>query len=284
MVNMSIARLFSKNFLFSLALIAAVLKTGSLVLFYFLPKKSVEYYPEIVVSLPYNTYKYSSIMDLDIKREQVVAKPKPKPKPKPTLYKITNLILKGVYAEEGKGFIFVAEKAKPEENKLISVGEDFQGYRLVEVLPREAIFENAGKRYSLSMDDTKSPVEKMVETQEIDKKIEEANKAEDVIRALPRKEIDYYTSDLKKIWSNIKIKEMRSGDKIDGFKIVAIRRNSIFYQLGLQPNDIIIKVNNKPLKNYADALNAYRSVKKNTALKMTILRNGKEKELEYEIF
>ena len=56
---------------------------------------------------------------------------------------------------------------------------------------------------------------------------------DDVIRALPRKEIDYYTADFKRIWNNIKIKEVIDGKKIKGFKILGIKRNSIFFSIRL---------------------------------------------------
>lgn len=280
---MSLAELFSRKYLLSLAILLGLCKLGSLALYYVLPKNGVEFNSVSSRTVPYHAHKYSAIMDVALKSsEKPIARPEPKPKPEPvSIYQITNLILKGVYAEEGKGFIFVAEKSKPDANTLLTTGESIKGYKLIQVLPKEALFESGGKRYSLSMDEKSGPKNPQ--------QVKTATKpnipiSDDVIRALPRKEIDYYTSDLTRIWSNIKIKEVVDGNQIDGFKILGIKRNSIFYQLGLQPNDVIIKVNNKPLKNYADALNAYRSVKKNTALKLTVLRDGMEKELEYEIF
>lgn len=78
-------------------------------------------------------------------------------------------------------------------------------------------------------------------------------------------------------------RDKRNG-KIDGFKVLSVKQNSIFAQLGLLKGDIIMAVNNQPLKSYADAFKVYDNIGDFDSLKLDIIRNKQKKELEYEVF
>ena len=66
--------------------------------------------------------------------------------------------------------------------------------------------------------------------------------------------------------------------------ITYIKSGTIFSRLGLKAGDTIKSINNNPLKSYADAFGVYYKIENTKALKITILRENKERELEYEIY
>jgi general secretion pathway protein C len=172
-----------------------------------------------------------------------------------------------VTLEDGKDVIF------------LDIGQSFKGYTLYKVFPKKAIFTREGKQYELTLaDDT-------------DKKVAEATrnsapKSEPVqsLKNIPRDEIKTYQQDMSRIWSNIGLKEHKSGGKTDGFVVTFVKNGSVFEQLGLQKGDILTEANGVKISSYKDALNLYKKIDTIKVFKLTILRNNEEKELEYEIF
>ena len=88
---------------------------------------------------------------------------------------------------------------------------------------------------------------------------------------------------MEKIWNNISIKEIQNENKIEGFKIERINKDSAFAKLGLKEGDIIKSVNNSVLESYADAFKVYNNMENTKYLNMEILRNNEIVELNYEI-
>ena len=77
--------------------------------------------------------------------------------------------------------------------------------------------------------------------------------------------------------------EIQNENKIEGFKIERINKDSAFAKLGLKEGDIIKSVNNSVLESYADAFKVYNNMENTKYLNMEILRNNEIVELNYEI-
>ena len=104
--------------------------------------------------------------------------------------------------------------------------------------------------------------------------------------AVLKRDIDRYRRNFQKIWQNISIQEQidPKTKKLQGFKVIKVNKNSIFGKIGLQKGDIIIGANNKIFRTYSDVFKIYNNIDKYNSLKLTILRNNKKKDLEYEIY
>lgn len=98
-----------------------------------------------------------------------------------------------------------------------------------------------------------------------------------------REYLNSYISNVEKIWSNISIQELKNGDKIEGFKIENINKDSVFEKLGLKKGDVIKSVNNNVLSSYAEAFKVYNNIENTKYLNIEILRNNEVVELNYEI-
>jgi general secretion pathway protein C len=103
------------------------------------------------------------------------------------------------------------------------------------------------------------------------------------ITFVPRTLIRDYTQNLDKIWRNIGIDPEKRGKELLGFRVRFVRRGSPFEKLGLRRGDIITAINGEPLHDLGTVMEAYRSIDSMDGLTLTVKRNNKEVELNYEI-
>ncbi len=95
--------------------------------------------------------------------------------------------------------------------------------------------------------------------------------------------ISYYAKNLGDIQKNIGIREVKKGNKIEGFGVTFIKRGSLFSQLGLKRGDMIKSINGQELDSYQTAFAMYKNIENIENLTMVIKRGKKEMELEYEV-
>jgi len=70
---------------------------------------------------------------------------------------------------------------------------------------------------------------------------------------------------------------------VTGFKLFAIRPNTLYSKLGIKNGDVILEINGVKMTNPEDALKVYQEVKDAKTVTMEILRRGKSKTLKYQI-
>ena len=92
-----------------------------------------------------------------------------------------------------------------------------------------------------------------------------------------------YTKDVEKIWKDIGISEYKVNGKLGGFKVNFVKRDSDFEKLGLKRGDILKSVNGQELNSYNAAFSFYKEIETVENLTLSIKRDNKDMELEYEI-
>jgi type II secretion system protein C len=70
---------------------------------------------------------------------------------------------------------------------------------------------------------------------------------------------------------------------VTGFKLFAIRPNTLYSKLGFKNGDVILEINGVKMTNPKDALKVYQEVKDAKTVSIEILRRGKPKALKIEI-
>ncbi len=243
----------------------------------FLPKSGVEKAIEKRVNIPYVNHKIGDIFNVSEKQALLAEEPKEQ------IYELNNLELKAIFADEGgNGWIVLVDKGT-QKSEVLKNGDIYKGYELVSIERDSALFENGGKKYTVRIN---KPKLQELDTPPMSAQIPVATKpiSTPTIRAVPKREIERYKQDYNAIWQNIKIKERVEGGEITGFRVLWIKENSIFAQLGFEVGDIIKAVNNKELKSYADAFKIYNNIHVHKSLKFTIIRDKQERELEYEVY
>jgi len=78
------------------------------------------------------------------------------------------------------------------------------------------------------------------------------------------------------------VPEMRGGQMV-GFKLVQIQPGSIYEKLGMKMGDVIKAVNGEKITDAAKALSLLQDLKNQPSLDMTIERNGKDTNFNYDI-
>ncbi len=259
-------------------ILAAIAKFANLIALYFLPKTGVELSSDISANIKYRGYKISNLFDL--KRAQTT---KQAPKPIENVFKIDSLILHAIYGDNKQGFIVFAEKTNASNTHILALNDSYKGYKLAQIRLSSVILQKNEKNYELKFKESKKsaiPLQKRI----LKTPPKELIGNTDVLRAVRKKDVMHYAKNYKEIWKNIAIKEIKRNGKIDGFKVMSVKANSIFAQLGLLKGDIIMSVNNQPLKSYADAFKVYNNIGNIDSIKLDIIRNKEKKELEYEVF
>lgn len=249
-----------------LIIIALIVKGVMIVAALFLPDGGVDAVPYDSESI-YAGYKPSKILGL--KRVQRAAKVKQ------PVYKLDRLRLRGIYDDPYTPFIAVEEG---KEVVLVSKGEDFNGYKLIEVHAYSAVFSKNGRNYEVRFKEEKAAVQKSITaaTPEV------INEGQAVF--VKRTELVHYAKNYEDIWKNIKIKEQFKGKQLTGFEVTWVKKNSVFDKIGLEAKDVIVGANNKRFTSFSQVFKLYNNINKTDSLKLTILRDNQEKELEYEIF
>jgi general secretion pathway protein C len=193
---------------------------------------------------------------------------------------ISNISLQAIYkTEDNSGWIIISEQTSS-KTTMLSIGDEFKGYKLKLIFIQYVIFEKNGKDYKLLLDNKSEKLNYDV----VPVAQDDIETISDVEYIVPRDTIENYTTDMNKIWKDIGINEIKNNNNIiTAFKVTKVQRGSIFDKLGLLKNDIIKSVNNVELKSYADAFKVYKNVNNITNVSMIIIRDNQEVELEYAI-
>lgn len=266
-MNINFSKLFQKLIPFIyIILITYILNS---ILFFFLPKDGVSYIKDSSSTLDYKKYDfYSNIKKIEDRSFEQI-----KDKPLQTLEKYD---LKAIYYTAfDKGWITIEEKSRT-QSYILAYGEEIDGYVLFKLFKNYVLFKKNNKEYKLEIKEKEiSNFDMNQSNQQIEEKENGA--------VVKREYLNSYISNVEKIWSNISIQELKNGDKIEGFKIENINKDSVFEKLGLKKGDVIKSVNNNVLSSYAEAFKVYNNIENTKYLNIEILRNNEVVELNYEI-
>ena len=213
----------------------------------------------------------------------------PKVAPKPTAIKssIKDIQLLAVYHSSDTTVVTIIYKGK---TKVLSRGEEIDGFVLEDAGSQYAIFNKNGKQYRVTLASSKNGGGKynmLAPSKEETPQPPEIS-TEGVVDAGDHKIVDrtlleHYTKDMKRIYKEVGISEVKKGDKIDGFRVTFVKRDTPFAKLGLQRGDILKSINGQELDSYNAAFEAYKNINKATNVTLVVQRGNKEMELEYEI-
>ncbi|RLA72114.1 MAG: hypothetical protein DRG30_07715 [Epsilonproteobacteria bacterium] len=212
---------------------------------------------------------------------------------------ISSLKLLALYRSSDRIVITVSKKDKT--YVLVRGGKrgEIDGYVLNDATDKEAIFLRGGKSYRLRLLEAtkdpqakssvryvpakrKKPEKQNIPDTPISLPIGEITDA-DGLRVVDRTLLDHYSKDMKNIWKNIGIKELKENGSITGFKVNFVKRGSDFAKLGLKRGDVIKSINGQELSSYSGAFDIYKNIDTMDSLTLKIERGKKEMELEYEI-
>ncbi len=255
-----------------LLILLALAKAISLALWWFLPDDGVTLKENVNFNPTYHRVDFKNMLSSSVASSHVVANEKKKVQS----VGITSMILKGLYGTKERGFIIVALKSSPKKTSIVSVGEEYAGYKLKSILKDGALFTKATKEYMLKIATPKS-------RGNVRSAITPVSSGDASVHSVTRRDIKYYEKHPDQIWKDISIMEIKKGNRINGFKVTRVRRGSKMSKLGLKRGDVIIRANNVELNSYKSAFDLYKQINTIDTLQLVVRRNNEEKELVYEI-
>ena len=241
------------------------------ILFLNLPKKQVE-----VINLNNKDVKYAvynNFFSAEIKEKKKGKKNELK-----EYLSIDKIILSAIYKQDDENSWAIVQDKNSKETQILSIGEEYKSYKLKKVFPSYIILEKNSKEYKIVFLDNFLKSNYTINN----------SSSKDIFvsgsgTVIKREYLNSYINDLSKVWKNISINEIRKNGKIDGFKVLSVKNNSVFEKIGLKKYDIIKSVNNKRLKSYKDAFSLYKNIDKIDYFLVEILRDNEIMELSYEI-
>jgi len=186
--------------------------------------------------------------------------------------------VQAMFSEGDIGFIVVLIKGK---TQFINLNESYDGYTLIKINNQQAILKRNGKEYALSLaiSDKSIPKENLPVAPQ-SKEIDVAQLQEGIVQ---RKDINGFMQDPKRIWANIKVRPYKVQNKLAGFLVRYVKKSSVFDHLGLKSGDIILSANGIGFTSIQQAQDLYTNIDNIDNISLSIRRQGKIKELNYEI-
>ena len=193
--------------------------------------------------------------------------------------------LLGLYNSKEKLVVTVTKNRKTE---ILSRGEKTNGFELMSAGSDFVIFQKNSKKFKLTLENRKnsksinSKNTTPAQARQVKTTINNEIKEVDGVKHISKTLLTSYTKDMDKIWKDIGLAQYKKNGKADGFKVNFVKRNSDIEKLGLKRGDILKAINAEPL-NLSSAMGFFNDINNLENLTLTVERNGKSEDLEYEI-
>jgi len=183
----------------------------------------------------------------------------------------------------------VVTVAKGRKTEILSKGETTNnGFKLMSAGINFVIFKKNAEEFKLTLENTKNSKDTKSSNNIVHKapKVKSATSSEIIeeggVKHIPKTLLTSYTKDMDKIWKDIGLAQYKKNGKADGFKVNFVKRGSDIEKLGLKRGDILKAINAEPL-NLSSAMSFFNDINNLENLTLTVERNGKSEDLEYEI-
>ncbi|MGH8336787.1 MAG: type II secretion system protein GspC, partial [Gammaproteobacteria bacterium] len=100
---------------------------------------------------------------------------------------------------------------------------------------------------------------------------------------IDKSEVDSALDNMNQLFTQIRAVPHFEGGKSVGFRLFAIRQNSLFDQIGLKNGDVIQSVNGADLSDPAKALALFQQLRNEQSITMNVLRNKANVTVGYQI-
>ena len=96
---------------------------------------------------------------------------------------------------------------------------------------------------------------------------------------IPRADLDRALGDFAALSQDVQVTQQPEG----GFRLAAVRPGSFFERIGLRPNDVVLRVDGRPLNGIDDASAAYAWLRVTDRFTVDLVRDGRPLTLRYVI-
>ncbi len=164
--------------------------------------------------------------------------------------------------------------------KIVKIGNSISGYKVKDIGKYYVILSKNGKIYKLTV---KVDVASSKYTSRRSHQRIKSPSTDTVTYKLDRRYVEEQTSDIGKILKDVfVVPVVRNGETV-GFKFRYVKPGSLLYKYGLRSGDLILSVNDRPVRTVEEAFKIYNILRNESIVKVEVERRGKRKTIIYEI-
>ena len=189
--------------------------------------------------------------------------------------------LLGLYNSTKKLVITVVKNNK---TNILARGEEVNGFKLISAGRDFVIFKKNKEEFKLTLENKTNSKNIHITNKltAIKRNISNEIVEEEGIKHIPKTLLTSYTKDMDKIWKDIGLSQYKRNGRAAGFKVNFVKKGSDMEKLGIKRGDILTGVNGEAL-NLSSAMGFFNDINNLENLTLTVERNGKSEDLEYEI-
>ena len=101
--------------------------------------------------------------------------------------------------------------------------------------------------------------------------------------SVSREAIESAKGNLSQLMTQVRVTPNFTEGKPDGFKLLSIKRGSIFDRLGLRNGDVVRGINDVPLDSPEKALEVYGQLESGQSVRVDVVRRGRQQTFTYEL-
>ncbi len=186
-----------------------------------------------------------------------------------------NYKLRGIYHSEGQDESSAVIEVKPNNSAVYKEGKELDTkITLHKIEPDHVLLNRYGKIERLNLEKREPPKGQAIATGVTGSASHTA-----LLRSYKKR----YTSNPMALATRFQAIPVQQDGKNIGFRLKPLRGETLLNKLNFEPNDIFTAVNGVSLKNPFEALDALKSLTTADSVSVTILRNGSEQTLDFQI-
>ena len=169
-----------------------------------------------------------------------------------------------------------------------SVGFDLLGEAIITKIEKNRVYFKKNNSEELEYIDIngaepekQAPKESVTTEESSDSDVQQVSANKYIV---DQKVLDEIMSNPEKLYSQVRVTPNKNeSGEIDGYRMTGIRRNSLFYKLGIKNGDIVHSVNGQPLTSLSAAMDAYNSLGNSKNFNFDITRRKNKQTFEYDV-
>lgn len=187
-----------------------------------------------------------------------------------------NYKLRGIYFSPDESLSSAIVEVKPNDTNHYLLGDELaDNITLARIEPDHVLINRYGKLERLNLQKREVPAGQALNAS--------AGGADPRQTALLRSYKQRYNSNPMALATRFQAIPVQQDGKNIGFKLKALRGESLLKKLEFEPDDVFTAVNGVSLKNPFEALDALKSLTTANSISVTFMRNGAEQTLDFQI-
>lgn len=197
--------------------------------------------------------------------------------------------LRGTAVRDGGASFAVVEDKRARKEDLYRVGDMILGEaKVIQILEDRVVVLRDGKKESLELfveeGEKKKPPSTTASSKRPPTVLGSGVRRVGSNRwSVSREAIESAKGNLSQLMTQVRVTPNFTEGKPDGFKLLSIKRGSIFDRLGLRNGDVVRGINDVPLDSPEKALEVYGQLESGQSVRVDVVRRGRQQTFTYEL-